>query len=177
VSTASLLYILAILFIGMPAALRITGLRVRVRNPVALVMVGSWLFCRALYEATGEGMPLEGMIVSDMAVIAAMFMKDDWETVAYCDLRCQLAALWRERTPWDRAILAIFPLAWALYLPLLQPVPQFWALWTLSMAQLALAGIEPLSQWLRVNGQTSRADAPGEPPGLMFAPVLGRKNA
>ncbi len=180
-SLAELIYIAAIVLIGGPASFRVAGWSgfvpaLRVRNPVAFAMVATWFACRLLYWGTGQGMVPEVMAVSDMFVIAAMFVKDDWRCCPYRNRWHQIACLWLERTPWDRGILALFPVAWWLYTPVLPPLVQYWVLWGIGLAQLALAGLEGLHSWQRSNGQTPRAAAPGEPPGFRFATAQGRWN-
>jgi hypothetical protein len=176
VSTPTFLYFLTVLFVGMPAALRVTGFRVRVRNSTAFAMVAMWLFGQFIWWLTGEWLPVQAMILQDAAVIAAMFVKDDWCTCPYRNGWHQLACLWIERTPWDKAILVLFPSAWLFYFPVTTPTNQFWTLWGIGLAQLALAGLEALHEGRGTVGQPSRADAPGKFPGILFAPVKGMVN-
>lgn len=135
-------------------------------------MVAMWLFGRLVWELTGEWLPVKAMVVQDMFVIAAMFLKDDWRTCPYRNMPHQLACLWLERTPWDKRILALFPLAWLFYAPVVEPQLQFWVLWGIGLAQLALAGHEALHLWQRANGHELRAHNES-PHGLEFA-VAGR---
>lgn len=173
-STSTFIVFLAILFVGVPASLRVTGLKVRVRNPVALTMVATWLAGQAVYFATGESMPIKAMVLFDSAVISAMFVKDDWISCPYDNWRHQLACLWHERTPWDKGILALFPLAWLFYTPLVGGDFQYWTLWGIGLVQLALAGQEALHHWQRARGHAPRVDARGDdPPRSLFAPALG----
>lgn len=171
-SAPTLLYFLAVLFVGMPAALRVTGHKVRVRNATALAFVLMWLFGRAVYAATGEWLPVQAMVFQDIVIVATIFAKDDWcDLWPYRSMKAQLAALWLERSPWDRAILALFVPAWLLYFPILSPIPQFWTLWGIGLAQLMLSGAEAFHLWLRTDGHRFRADARGRSPPLLFAPV------
>lgn len=162
------IYFAAILLIGVPAAFRLSG---RVRNPVAFVMVASWVFCRILYAITGEGMPIQAMVLSDCAVIAAMFVKEDWQPCGYETLGRQFCAIWWERTPWDRAILCLFPVVWLFYAPIVGAQLQYWVLWSISLAQLMLAGLESLTLAQGLSANKSRADAPERPPPRLFATV------
>lgn len=176
-STPSFIYFLAILFVGATCTLRVTGRKVSVRNATALAMVATWFACRLIYEATGEGMPLQGMVLSDCVVIAAMFCKDDLRYTAYETVQKQLAAMWHERTPWDKAILALFPAVWIFYAPVTDGRSQYWTLYGIGLVQLALAGWEAFYLRLQGNGQTPRADAPDIPPGSLFAPARGEAYA
>lgn len=172
-STPTLIFFLAVIAC-LPAAIRVTGRpSIRVRNATALALIVMWLFSRLVWALTGEWLPLKAMVIQDMVVIATVFAKRDWQDCApYVDLRRQFAAMWLERSPWDRAILALYAPTWLLYAPVAAPIIQFWALWGIGLAQLALAGHEALSLWLRDNGQSTRADAPGRPPPrTFFAPV------
>lgn len=166
------------LVVGLPAGLRVTGFKVRIRNPVALAMVASWLAGQAIYYATGITMPTKAMILFDSIVVSTMFVKEEWVACDYRDWRHQLACLWHERTPWDKAILALFPLAWLFYTPLVGGEIQYWTLWGIGLAQLMLAGHEALHMWQRAKGHSSRADAPrDDPPRSFFAPAQGEANA
>ncbi len=158
-STASALYFAAILLIGVPAAFRLNG---RIRNATAFAMVAMWLFGRVVYWLTGEWMPLQAMVLQDMVVIAAMFVKEDWRDCSpYTNLRYQFCALWNERSPWDRAILALFPVAWIFYFPVVDGQKQFWTLWGLGLLQLIAAGLEALTLWQAKRGANPfRADSP-----------------
>lgn len=174
-SAETSIYFLAVLLIGMPSALLVQvvpRVRIRIRNATALAMVATWLFGQLVWALTNEWLPVRAMILSDMIVIAAVFAKHDWQDCSpYRNMGQQFAALWCERSPWDRAIIGLFVPAWLLYAPILPPTPQFWALWGIGLAQLALAGHEALYLWQRAAGQMSRADAPGKPPGSFFAPA------
>lgn len=166
-SAPTFLYLLAVIAV-LPAAIRVTGRpSIHVRNATALALVATWLFSRIVWFLTGEWLPLQAMFVEDMVVIGAMFTKEDWYSCPYKNGWHQLACLWLERTPWDKAILAIFPVAWLLYTPVLEPTLQFWVLWSLSLGQLILAGLEGFHLHLAGNGQTLRA-ADERPPGLEF---------
>lgn len=188
-------YFVAIVCVGVPAAFRISDVwagrgwaaalwsilkalargRIHVRNPTALAMVGSWVACRMIYEATGETMPMQALVLSDIAVIATIYCKRVWQDCSYATLRLQLAAIWWERSPWDRAILAIFPFVWLFYAPVLDPRSQYLALWSLSLAQLMLAGAEALHLHRGQMAIKSRADAPERPPPRhdFYAPAAG----
>lgn len=163
------IYVVAIFFVGVPSAMRLRGIIPHVRNPVAFAMVATWIACRLLYSFAHPSRDelLAATILSDCMVIAAMFVKEDWITCGYKNRWHQLACMWHERTPWDRAILAIFPVAWVFYAPILNDYYQYRVLWGLSMAQLALAGWESLHLMFAGNGQTPRA-ADERPPGLRF---------
>lgn len=182
-SAPTLIYFIAIIAV-LPAAIRVTGRpSIHVRNPVALAMIVMWLFSRFIWWKTGQWLPIQAMLIQDMAVIGAMFVKDDWITCPYRNSWHQIRCLWHERTPWDKGILAIFPVAWLFYISasaafigpavrLLIPaatdgVIQFWVLWSLSLAQLTLAGLEGFHPFAAGNGQTLRADDE-RPPGLGF---------
>jgi hypothetical protein len=89
------------------------------------------------------------MVLADFAVLTVIYSKDDWRDCSpYSGLRHQLCALWLERSPWDRAIIALFPVVWLLYFPIVNPFTQYWMLWSLGLIQLMLAGREALDPWL-----------------------------
>lgn len=170
------IYFAAILFVGIPASFRIWP--IRVRNTTALAMVVMWFLGRAIYTLTGEGMPVNAMLIQDSAVMACMFAKEDWQDCRpYGSLRRQLACLWHERTPWDKAILILFPNAWLFYFPVTTPANQFWTLWGIGLAQLALAGLEAVHEGRQAKANSSQADAPDKFSGYFFAPVLWRLDA
>lgn len=162
-------YVAAIFFVGLPSAIRLKGFIPHVRNPVAFAMVATWFGCRLLYSMAHptKDEQLIATVLSDCVVIAAMFVKEDWRWCPYQNGWHQLACLWHERTPWDKAILCIFPVVWIFYAPLLDDFWQYLVLWSLSMAQLALAGWEGFQPIAAGNGQTPRA-ADDRPPGLEF---------
>lgn len=143
--------------------------RFGIGNATALAMVAMWLAGRALYLLTGLGTPLGAMLLQDMVVIAAIYVKPDWQDCfPYRTFSQQLRAAWLERSPWDRAILALFPLAWLFYLPVAAPRTTYWTLYGIGLAQLALAGWEALHLSRGRMANKSRADDAG-PPGLTFA--------
>lgn len=174
---AEAFYAAAIIACGVTAAIRVQGFRVRVGNITALAMVAMWFLGRLIYALTGEGTPIRFMLVQDAAVIASMFIKNEWVDCPYRSLTHQLACLWHERTPWDKAILALFPVAWFFYARVLNPSHQYWTLWGIGLLQLALAGLEAIHFRQRAKAKSLHADAPGQPPGTLFAPVWGRLNA
>lgn len=168
-STPTFIVFLAMLFIGVPSALRLTGLKVRVRNATALAIMAMWFVGQAIYASSGECMPLAAMLLQDMVVIVAIFTKPDWRDCSpYRTFRQQLRGAWLERSPWDRAIIALFPLAWLFYAPVVDAWLQYWTLYGIGLAQLMLAGWEALTPLLRTIGQSPRADDE-RPPGLRFA--------
>lgn len=181
-SAEELIYFAAILFVAATAALRFTAIarfpwrRPQAGNPTALAMVITWAICRLLYWWSGEAMPLQASVLSDVAVVAAIYCKREWRRCSYETIRLQMAALWRERSPWDRAILTLFPLVWLFYAPVVDPQTQYWTLWSLSMAQLALAWLEPLYDRRGLSANMPRADAAERPPPRLDfrAPVRGR---
>lgn len=168
-STPAAIFFLCVLVVGLPASLRVHGFSVRVRNATALAIVATWLFGQLIYALTGEWLPLQAMVLQDMVVVATMFAKQDWQDCSpYPTLRRQIVCFWLERSPWDRAILALFAPAWLLYAPILDPLTQFWTLWSIGLAQLMLAGAEAFHLWQKTKANSSRADAQGPPPRLDF---------
>lgn len=136
-----------VLCVGLPAGITLGG---RLRNLTALALSLSWFAGYGFYLATGEGMSGTFLWLVDVTVIAAIFAKDEWAICApYAGLRHQLRATWWERSPWDRAVLAIFPVAWIFYVLPISPFAEYWALYYLALAQFALAGWESLHPWLR----------------------------
>lgn len=169
-SPEELIYFAAIMLIGVPAAFRLDG----IRNPTALAMVATWFVGRAVYVLSGDGMPIKAMVLFDWAVIVTIFAKKDWRICApHSGLEYLACFVWHERSPCDRAIIAMFPVVWLFYAPVAGPITQFWVLYLLGLAQLMLAGFEALQHWLGAMAKQSRADAKGRsPPGLNFhAPV------
>lgn len=161
---------MAIVLIGLPASIRATlrPLRIAVRNPTALAMVVGWVFGWSIYQATGIGMPIQTMVLCDWAVITVIYSKSDWSDCApYSGWRHQLCAVWLERSPWDRAIIALFPFVWFFYTPIVDIYYRYWALYGLGLAQLMLAGREALNPWLERMAITLPAATPGhDPPGM-----------
>lgn len=145
-SRSELLYWLAVLCVGLPSAFTLIG---RLRNVTALALSASWIASEAVYYLTGEGMAFRTMFIADLTVIAVIYCKAEWrEWQPYRSLRDQFAALWYERSPWDRTVIAIFPVAWIFYLRPLDPFYEYWTLWSLALTQLLLAGWEALNPWL-----------------------------
>lgn len=172
-STPTLIFLIAVMFVGLPAALKVSGKpSIRIRNATAFAIVAMWLFGRLVYALTGEWLPLQAMVIQDMVVVATIFAKQDWRDLwPYRTMKAQLAAMWLERSPWDRAVLALFAPTWLFYAPVLSPILQFWTLWSIGLTQMMLAGWEAFHLWQRADGQRFRADARGPSPPLTFAPV------
>lgn len=163
---SQLLFLLAVLFIGLPAGLK--GWRhPRVRNLTALALSASWVASEAVYYITGDGMALRTMFLSDVAVIAAIYCKPEWrQWHPYRSLADQFAALWYERSPWDRAVLAVFPAAWLFYVLPMADFTRYWTLYGLALAQLLLAGWEAFNPRLaRLTANNLHSEPPGIPPG------------
>ena len=168
-SPEEIFYFTTIILVGVSQLFR------PLRNATAVAMVATWFVCRLLYSMT-QPTPDEQLVMavlSDCVVIAAMFVKEDWVTCPYQTRWHQLACLWLERTPWDKTILALFPVAWLFYFPILSPQSQYWTLYGIGLTQLALASREAYRQWQVTKANSSRADAPEEPPRSLFAPVRG----
>lgn len=140
-------------------------------------MVVMWFAGQAMCAAAGGNPSLQDMIkvmtFSDAAVIASMFFKEDWATCPYTDWWRQFTCLWYERTPWDKVILVLFPVAWLFYTPLVGGDFQYWTLWGIGLLQLALAGHEAFYSTLRAVGQKLRANDE-RPTGLEFAAWSGK---
>lgn len=118
-----------VLLVALPAA--IIG-----RNFTALALALSWLFAWVVWQLAHVGIAIQVLLIGNLAVIAAIYCKPDWQPSS---------SFWLERSPWDRAILASYPVVWFLYLGLLTPQLQYWGLWLLFAAQVLLAGGETLT--------------------------------
>lgn len=135
-TTPEFVFALAVLCVGLPSAFTLGG---RLRNLTALALSLSWGASEAAYYLTGEGMSPFFMWIIDVTVIAAILAKNE-----YTDLPG-----WRNQiSPWDRAVLAIFPVAWLFYVVPIDPYGRYWALYILALAQFALASWEVLHPWL-----------------------------
>lgn len=150
------LFLAIVLLVGLPAGITVQPLRTR--NGTALALTGAWFFGWAIYIVCGIGMPVQAMLIADFAVITVIYCKDDWRDCSpYRGWAHVLCSVWLERSPWDRAILAMFPLAWVFYAGLFSDHLRYWALWLIAAAQFLLAGWEALS-----NTRTANADQPTE---------------
>lgn len=98
----------------------------------SVALVASWMVGQAWFCATGDSTPVRLYLILDPLVIAAtMHWRGSWL---------------------DWVVLALFPVEWWAY-DRMSGVPQWWALWGLSSAQLLAAG--PWPQVQRMFGSVS----------------------
>lgn len=154
-------------FVGLPSAWR---------NPTAAALVASWAFGYVVYLATGNGLALKFYFMADIAVIAVIYIcKPEARSLRpYASAWRRFVAILLERSPWDRIVLGIFPLAWLAYVANIGDYYRYWVLWVLAAAQFLAAGGEAVHSWIderRANALTP----PPEPPssGLEFYAVRG----
>lgn len=160
-SNAELIYAAAVVLIGLPAALR---------NWTAAALVLAYVFMQGSYYGLGLVYPPIVSFLTDLTVIAMIYVKpparDLWP---YENRRQQLAALWLERSFWDRLIITLFPVGWIFYAFATAP---WWALYWISLAQLIPAGMEAFET--HSTRTAKRASAP-DPPSSGFLFATGRE--
>lgn len=121
------------------------------RNPTAAALVVSWLACEAIYRSGGN--PTDYALFFDAAVITAILCK-------------------HRRSPADRAVILLFPIAWFFYIAEVSDLHRYWVLYGIQLAQFLTAGADSLVRFYR-----SRAvsDTPGNPPfGASYRLAWGR---
>ena len=134
-----LILITVVAVVGIPSAWR---------NPTAAALVLAWIAVKVLYLVTGNGLAVEWYIYPDIAVLAIIFCKPDYRPCDYYrGTWHQLACLWTERSPSDRAVMAIFPLMWIAYFAPISPFIQWYLLWAGAILQFLFASAEPLAEF------------------------------
>lgn len=129
-------------------------------NATAAALVVAWCAGEAVYLATGNSLPVEIYLYPDIFVLAVIMAKQE-----YCNLRPyrstlhQLKCVVLERSPCDRVIMLMFPLAWALYAADIHAYYKWWALYLIVVVQFIAAGIEAIAQPEPV--QSGRNPKPG----------------
>lgn len=157
-----------VLLVGIPAAVRFVRWRPRVRNLTAFALVLSWCFGQGIWLVTGNNLPISAYVIADIFVLAAIFCKADWQQYwPYEGWKAQLLALWYERSPWDRAVIAIFPVMWCVYALPLGEWTKWALLWWLSAAQFFFAGGEAI-HLVGLSANKSCVETPGGSPGSEF---------
>jgi hypothetical protein len=152
--TPSLVVWLVVLLIGLPSMLK---------NWTAVALVFSWLTGVAWSQVTGEGLPLQGDILRDCAVLIVIFTKvhngcdpspGPWGWLRDC---------WPHTSRWDKVVVILLLPMWATYAFALNPWAAYWILWTAGLLQFFAAGAEALGQWRRGRAR-AEADNPTDLP-------------
>ena len=123
----------------------VVGLPSAWKNPTAAALCLSWIFCKVLYLATGDGLAVEYYLLPDIFVLAIIFAKPDYHHYDLCggDWH-QLKCLWLERSPADRAVMSLFPIVWLTYVAAISPFLQWQMLWGAAILQFLFASAESL---------------------------------
>lgn len=159
-SNAELVYGAVVLFVGVPAARW---------NFTAAALVLVYAFMTISYYAFHAVYSTGFCVLADITVMAVIYAKQPARDLfPYEGWRDQLAALWLEKSFWDRIVLALFPVGWIFYAFAASP---WWPLYWISLAQLLAAGLESLETY-RNTRTAKRASAP-DPPGFLFSPGRG----
>lgn len=142
-----------VLLVGVPASFR---------NPTAAALVASWAFGQGVWLATGDNLPLRAYVMTDIAVLVVVACKPLKFRGPYTSIRRQFRGVFIERSAWDRIVIAIFPVMWALYVLTVGDKFKWYALWALAIIQILAAGGEALQSWLAARkanaGQAAATD-------------------
>jgi hypothetical protein len=145
-STPELVFLSVMLAIGLPALLLN---RTAPALSVAALAI-SWCVQEAFWLVSGECIGTLGGLALDYGAILVIVAKPEIRDCSpYPTLWHQILSFWCERSIWDAAILAIFPLMWLVHASRLDPYHQYWSLWWLALVQFLLAGAEALGPPLR----------------------------
>lgn len=156
---------LVIVLVGIPSAWR---------NPTSAALVLCWIAGETVFVLTGDSLPVQFYIFPDLFVIAVIYAKPDYRPCPeYRGTLHQLKCLITERSPADRAVLAVFLLMWALYVSTLHDYYRWWLLWGLAIAQLLIAGIEALPLLFRRDADVANR-TPEQGPLLVAYPGGGK---
>lgn len=124
-----------------------------------------------LEKSSGRELSVGDLWMIDVLTVALVFCKaiarcpDQEYRTARQHLRCMVAAF----TVPDRAVVAIFPLMWLVYVLRIDDFSRWWVLYGLAMAQFLVAGGEALNEWRKARVPADEPDTPSS--GLMFAAV------
>lgn len=159
-----------VLCIGLPSV---------ARNITSLGLVISWAAGQMTWMLTGDNLPIAVYVAMDAFVITIIYIKAAaYDCYPYSSLVDQLCAFWLEKSWWDRIVLAIFPVMWALYAAPISDFHRWWALWMLVIVQFLVSGSEALE-----NHRSRRAanadgmDSPDNPSsGVAFALARVRRS-
>ena len=150
-SLAQLTLLAVVLTVGVPSAWK---------NPTAGALVLCWVFSETLYLLTGDGMAVQFYAYPDVLVIAVIFAKREWCNLDSNGWLTELKCVLLERSPCDRLILLSYPVVWWLYVAPIAHYYQYWALWTISIAQFFAAGFEAFQKVMRARSAREKIDPP-----------------
>jgi hypothetical protein len=160
VSLPALIMWAVVVGVGVPAAFR---------NWTALALCWAWLISELLWRLTGENLPVGAYFILDYAVLLVIFTKPETRDFSpYRSFTDQVRALWREHSPSDVIIAAIFPLMWIVYVADIGDFYRWWVLWGLVQLQFFAAGWEAFClAW------ADRKVSGAKPPGLFKLGLAG----
>lgn len=127
--------------VGVPAAWR---------NPTAGALVLAKIIGWAIYNATGNSLPIEYYLYPDIFVLAIIATKD-------------------ERTTADWTVVAIFLLMWATYVAAIHDYYRWWILYWLVIAQFLAVGWDFIFSFRRTRAVIERPDNSDSPGTLLVA--------
>ncbi len=134
------------LLIGVPSAWR---------NPTAAALVGAWVFSKALFLATGDGLAVNFYVFPDIAALAIILAKPEYCFRGYdrswwMEFKCILL----ERSPSDRAVMLLFPVLWWGYVADISEYSRYFVLWGASILQVLFASAESLETFWASRAQS-----------------------
>lgn len=143
------LFLWAIVFVvGIPSAWS---------NPTAGALVISKIAGWAIYQITGDNLPVEYYLFPDIFVLAVIFSKHEHACLhLYRSVWHQLKCVMFERSPCDRLIVLIFLAMWILYVADVHPYYKWWSLFWLVVAQFLAAGAESFLNCWRSHSMSGR---------------------
>lgn len=130
------------------------------RNVTAGALAVQFLAVQGLYVAWGP-LSSPALWLTDWAVLFVI-----WSKRPVVEPLSSFGHLWRERSWWDRGVIACFPAAWAVYVFF---AADWWSLWAVSMAQMLLAAGEPLADVMTRRRQAATVQPPEDGPLLAVA--------
>ena len=127
------------LLIGVPSAWR---------NPTAAALVGAWVFSKALFLVTGDGLAVQFYVFPDIAALAVILAKPEhcfrgYDRSWWFEFKCILL----ERSPSDRAVMLLFPVLWYAYVADISAYAQWFVLWGATILQVLFASAESLERF------------------------------
>jgi len=167
VTLPQILFAAVVFLIGIPAA---------TRNLTAAALVLAYFVVETLYRIGGRVLEPHELACIDLAVMALIYCKTDIPhrrcrdaAGRYRDSWGQLCAFWFERSAWDRAVLALFPVAWAFYAA--DPWTQWWGMYFVALAQILAAGAETFENMRAERAANALGRQAPDPPssGVEFA--------
>lgn len=151
------------------AVVLLIGVFASPRNMTAAALTASYFAVQGVWLATGAVFDTRITLLIDLTVIAAIYCKlPAHECWPYRDRQHQFCSLWLERSIWDRVVLSIFPVAWAVYFLPLATSTAFWYLYWLAIAQFVAAGGEALQSYLSARTANAGKAAPDSSAGSPF---------